>query len=343
MVGSVQVEPRPRRRRRRKDSEREILEAAERLLRERPFRELTVDDLMAATSQSRTAFYRHFTDRQDLLVHLIRDLNEELWEMSAGWLRGSGDPLVEGRRSLERLADLYATHGPLLRAIAEAASHDADVEAVYRGLVQGFVDATAARIRRDAAAGRTSLAHPDHVAAALVWMTERHLAATFGRVGATDADRSAALETLFTVWMRTLYGPTRRRRPGVRGARAWAPGELRPGVQVTIDGDRLVAAAVLERIWAALVPGGTFVMVEPGASSNLEDNLANPMAPMLYTTSTLHCMTVSLAEGGAGLGAAWGEQRARAMLAEAGFADVAVHEAPGDPLNAVFVASRPGA
>ena len=203
MVGSVQVEPGRRRRRRRQDSEQEILEAAGRLLRERPFRELTVDDLMAATSQSRTAFYRHFTDRQDLLVHLIGDLNEELWDMSAGWLRGSGDPLVEGRRSLERLADLYAVHGPLLRAIAEAASHDADVEAVYRG----FVDATAARIRRDAAAGRTSLAHPDHVAAALVWMTERHLAATFGRVGATDADRAAALETLFTIWMRTLYAP----------------------------------------------------------------------------------------------------------------------------------------
>jgi hypothetical protein len=44
---------------------------------------------------------------------------------------------------------------------------------------------------------------------------------------------------------------------------------------------------------------------------------------MLYATSTLHCMTVSLAEGGAGLGTAWGEQRARAMLAEAGFVDVA--------------------
>jgi hypothetical protein len=102
---------------------------------------------------------------------------------------------------------VYAAHGPLLRAIAEAASHDADVEAVHRGLVQGFVDATAARIRRDAASGRSRLAHPEHVAAALVWMTERHLAATFGRVGATDADRSAALETLFTIWMRTLYSP----------------------------------------------------------------------------------------------------------------------------------------
>jgi TetR/AcrR family transcriptional regulator, ethionamide resistance regulator len=212
-MAGVQVEPGRRRRRRRQDSEQEILESAERLLRERPFRELTVDDLMAATSQSRTAFYRHFTDRQDLLVHLIRDLNEELWEMSAGWLRGSGDPLVEGRQALERLADVYAVHGPLLRAIAEAASHDADVEAVYRALVQGFVDATTARIRRDVAAGRTSLAHPDHVAAALVWMTERHLAATFGRVGAAEADRSAALETLFTIWMRTLYGADPRPRP----------------------------------------------------------------------------------------------------------------------------------
>src|SRR5512132_4625601 len=102
MARSVELEPVPRRRRRREDSEQEILEAAERLLRARPFRELTVDDLMAATSQSRTAFYRHFTDRQDLLVHLIGELNKELWDMSAGWLRGSGDPLVEGRRSLER-------------------------------------------------------------------------------------------------------------------------------------------------------------------------------------------------------------------------------------------------
>ena len=118
------------------------------------------------------------------------------------WPSGRLVPLVS-----QPVATLPSTaaHGPLLRAIAEAASHDADVEGVYRRLVQGFVDATAARIRRDVAAGRTSLAHPDHVAAALVWMTERHLAATFGRVGASDADQAAALETLFTIWMRTLY------------------------------------------------------------------------------------------------------------------------------------------
>jgi trans-aconitate methyltransferase len=106
--------------------------------------------------------------------------------------------------------------------------------------------------------------------------------------------------------------------------------------------DQVAPAAVLERICAALAPGGTFVMVEPRASSHLEGNLANPLAPLLYSISTLHCLTVSLAGGGAGLGTAWGEELARSMLAEAGFVDVAVHEAPGDPLNAVFVATRGG-
>jgi hypothetical protein len=46
---------------------------------------------------------------------------------------------------------------------------------------------------------------------------------------------------------------------------------------------------------------------------------------------------------GAGLGAAWGQQLARTLLAEAGFGEVTVYEAPGDPLNAVFVTSRPEA
>jgi SAM-dependent methyltransferase len=106
--------------------------------------------------------------------------------------------------------------------------------------------------------------------------------------------------------------------------------------------DQVDPAAVLARIHAALAPGGTFVMVEPRVSSDLAGNLANPLAPLLYSVSTLHCLTVSLAGGGAGLGAAWGEERALAMLAEAGFGDVVVHDAPGDPLNGVFVAARAG-
>src|SRR5262249_55024651 len=96
----------------------------------------------------------------------------------------------------------------------------------------------------------------------------------------------------------------------------------------------------LRRVHDALVPGGQLLMVEPAASSELGDNTANPIAPLMYTASTLHCLTVSLAYGGPGLGMVWGEQSAKRLLAESGFVDIAVHPAPGDPFNAVFVMSR---
>ncbi|HEX3195969.1 MAG TPA: class I SAM-dependent methyltransferase [Propionibacteriaceae bacterium] len=99
---------------------------------------------------------------------------------------------------------------------------------------------------------------------------------------------------------------------------------------------------VLTSIRSILEPGGTLLMNEPRISSNLEDNIGNPIATMTYSVSLLHCMTVSLAEGGAGLGTGWGEQVARELLADAGFGPVDVHDAPGDPNNAIFVTHRPG-
>jgi hypothetical protein len=86
------------------------------------------------------------------------------------------------------------------------------------------------------------------------------------------------------------------------------------------------------------VSRGLFVMLDATAASSLEDNLGNPLAPWLYGVSTLHCLTVSLAEGGAGLGTVWGEQLAMRMLAEAGFVDVTVHDVPDDPLDSLYVA-----
>jgi 2-polyprenyl-3-methyl-5-hydroxy-6-metoxy-1,4-benzoquinol methylase len=99
---------------------------------------------------------------------------------------------------------------------------------------------------------------------------------------------------------------------------------------------------VLRSVQSILEPGGTFLMNEPRISSNLEDNIDNPVAPMTYAISLLHCMTVSLAEGGAGLGTGWGEQVALALLSDAGLGPVEVHDAPGDPGNAIFVTHRLG-
>jgi SAM-dependent methyltransferase len=103
--------------------------------------------------------------------------------------------------------------------------------------------------------------------------------------------------------------------------------------------DQKDPAGALACIAAALAPGGTYLMVEPRASSNLEDNIGNPFAPYIYAISLLHCMTVSLAEGGTGLGAAWGHQTARRMLEAAGFTSIEIMEAPG-PQNTIYICRR---
>ena len=105
--------------------------------------------------------------------------------------------------------------------------------------------------------------------------------------------------------------------------------------------DQVQPDAVLNGIAAALVPGGLLFMREPRAADTLAGNLANPMATVLYSVSTLHCMTVSLAHGGAGIGTAFGEQHARRLLADAGFAEPDIKPAPGTPLDAVYVTRTP--
>jgi len=97
---------------------------------------------------------------------------------------------------------------------------------------------------------------------------------------------------------------------------------------------------VLENIYQALRPGGVFLMVDIKASSRLEENVGTPLAAYLYTASTMHCMSVSLGFGGAGLGTAWGRQLATSMLADAGFGDVRIEEVESDPLNYYYIARK---
>ena len=104
--------------------------------------------------------------------------------------------------------------------------------------------------------------------------------------------------------------------------------------------DQARPADVLRAVADALTPEGTFLMVDVRASSNLEDNIDEPFAPYLYGCSTMHCMTVSLALDGAGLGAAWGEQKALEMLEEAGFKRVDVNLLEEEPMNNFYVARK---
>jgi ubiquinone/menaquinone biosynthesis C-methylase UbiE len=97
---------------------------------------------------------------------------------------------------------------------------------------------------------------------------------------------------------------------------------------------------MLAGIAAALRPGGVYLCVDTSASSKLAENVGHPLATFLYTVSCMHCMTVSLADGGMGLGTMWGEQTARKMLGEAGFTSVEAKRVDGDIVNAYIVATK---
>ena len=101
--------------------------------------------------------------------------------------------------------------------------------------------------------------------------------------------------------------------------------------------DQAAPRTVLRNIREALRPGGVYLMQDIGVSSHLHENAAHPMGAFIYTISCLHCMTVSLSSGGEGLGAAWGEQVARELLAEAGFSSVVMHTLPHDAMNYYYV------
>jgi len=89
----------------------------------------------------------------------------------------------------------------------------------------------------------------------------------------------------------------------------------------------------------ALAPGGVLVMVDISYSADLAEVAGNPGAAQAFGVSVLHCLPISLHDGGAGLGAMWGREAAERMLAETGFTDVRVYPSPR-PQNAVYVATR---
>jgi 2-polyprenyl-3-methyl-5-hydroxy-6-metoxy-1,4-benzoquinol methylase len=105
--------------------------------------------------------------------------------------------------------------------------------------------------------------------------------------------------------------------------------------------DQAHPTTVLSKIYNSLKVNGTFLMQDIAASSKTEENIQNPLAPTLYTFSTMHCMTVSLAQGGDGLGTVWGRQMAEQKLKEAGFSDtIDVKQVDGDILNYYYIVKK---
>ncbi|MDZ7726885.1 MAG: class I SAM-dependent methyltransferase [Dehalococcoidia bacterium] len=104
--------------------------------------------------------------------------------------------------------------------------------------------------------------------------------------------------------------------------------------------DQADPAGMLATAYRILRPGGYYLCADIAASSDVANNIDHPMAPMLYGISLNHCMTVSLAQGGEGLGAVWGQEKAVEMLGNAGFVDIEVRQVEGDILNNYYVCRK---
>jgi ubiquinone/menaquinone biosynthesis C-methylase UbiE len=97
---------------------------------------------------------------------------------------------------------------------------------------------------------------------------------------------------------------------------------------------------VLKGIYRTLKPDGVYLMQDIKGSSYVHKNLDHPLAPFLYTVSCMGCMTVSLAQGGEGLGAMWGEEKTREYLEKAGFCSIQKHELAHDIQNNWYVVRK---
>jgi AcrR family transcriptional regulator len=183
------------------DARQRILAAARSLLQERPFAELSVRAVMAKAGLTRTIFYRYFDDLPALAPVLLPDADDPLVAQVERIESDRPEEVV--RQMIDGLVATYAEHGPLLRAIDDAARHDHEVAAQLDTALVG----PRRLLARLLAGGPHPPADPEEFAKLLM---ATHRAYLLDQFGAGDADaraRDRARETLAALWERLLACP----------------------------------------------------------------------------------------------------------------------------------------
>src|SRR3954447_12908677 len=186
----------------RRQSRERIIEAATELVRRTSYGALTVDEVMREAGFGRTIFYRHFDDLADLLIKAGREAFEGLFEASQalGEARSLDSPEVI-REALEPAVAVFEQHGPLLRAIAEAAAAgDEQISAGQEAMRQRFDELLADALRTVAARPTADVAE---TARALNLMNQAYLQDTFGREPKASAE--TAVQTLTEIWVAVIH------------------------------------------------------------------------------------------------------------------------------------------
>jgi AcrR family transcriptional regulator len=176
-----------------------IVAAATELVRRTPYGSLTVDDVMREAGLGRTLFYRHFDDLGDLLLRAGREAIDGLLEAQRAFSAaaiGDGPDLV--RLALEPAVAVYERHGPLLRAIAEAAAGDELIAAGQQSMRRRFNELAEQALQAMPHIAAHSPADVAETARALNLMNESYLLDAFGREPRVSAGTAA--QTLVEIW-----------------------------------------------------------------------------------------------------------------------------------------------
>jgi 2-polyprenyl-3-methyl-5-hydroxy-6-metoxy-1,4-benzoquinol methylase len=104
--------------------------------------------------------------------------------------------------------------------------------------------------------------------------------------------------------------------------------------------DQAQPLRVLQGIHRSLRGDGVYLMQDISGTGDVHKDVEHPLGTLLYTISCMHCMTVSLAQGGEGLGAMWGEEKTREYLARAGFRKVTKKRLAHDVQNNWYVVRK---
>ncbi len=156
---------------------------------------------MEGAGIGRTLFYRHFDDVGDPLTQAGRDAIEELLrvELDLEAARDSAGAEAAIRAAIEPAVAVYRRHGPVLRALSEAAAGDEQIAAGWRAMRRRFDEITARAIR---ALAEPPPADADETARALNLMNGNYLLDAYGR--APRVEPEVAVRTLTEIWTATL-------------------------------------------------------------------------------------------------------------------------------------------
>jgi AcrR family transcriptional regulator len=190
----------------RQETRRRIIDAAAELVRERSYAELNVGELMERAGIGRTLFYRYFDDLGDLIMRASREAVEELYEAQLALAAARTDAGPDSiRAAIAVPVSVYRKHGPLLRAVSEAAAIDERVAAGQARWRKRFYALITDFLRGLVEFDGKPPADTAETVRALDAMNEGYLLDAFGREPRVSEE--SAVQTLTEIWNAVIRPP----------------------------------------------------------------------------------------------------------------------------------------